>query len=315
MVKNKQKSKNNNQKKQKRKVYRVTYGVDPTSMRKYVELLNDPCTGPLVHAPGSTAGGMITRFEADYIVGEGAGITAGFMAFTPGAINNASGTSHPGNGYIGAVATSDSVGTTTFINSPGFYVPGYTYLQTNASSYRCIAMCVQMYWPGSELNRAGIISACQATYGTFKQDTAGSGPSVATYRSLSPVVERMPTDHFEAKWAPSFTDGLFRNPLSPQEPEAGHTSLLVTWGGLPAATGVRLRVVAVYEWNPKAVGLTINSNTSQTGAGGMQDARQLLDKSNAAWWYHTGQAAMNFASGAVVAYASMRRNNFPLLRN
>jgi len=274
----------------------------PAFDARYAELLANPCTGPLVHAPGSTEGGQVMRFEYDAIIGNGALETAGIIHWTPGAINAS--TSVNGFGLLDGVGPSD--GTAMTIGNRG-YAPGYAFLQTNASSYRCIAACVQLYFPGSEVNRAGVVSGAQSSYGLLS--TTSYTP--ASIRSVSPVVERTPSDYMEVKWAPSYSDGLFRNPTSATAPEDGHSSLTVTWGGLPVATGMRVRLVAVYEWRAKTGGLVLSSNTSGTSAGAIQDIRRALDDRDANWWNKTGQAAVHFISGATVAYAARRRPGVP----
>jgi len=273
---------------------------------EYAKLLSNPCNGPLVHAPGSTQGGMLTRFESDFLIGTGATDTCGFMLFTPGAINGAAPAN--GSGTLVGVAASDTTAVTPSSGGVGTYLPGKTYLDANASSYRCVAMCVQIYWPGSELDRQGIVSGAQGTYALLRND---SGTTVGLLRSACPVVERIPTECFEVKWAPNYTDGLFRSPKSTNPPEDGHASLLITWAGLPATKGVRVRAVAVYEWLPIITGLTLNSNTSTGTAGDVQKVRQVLDKADANWWHRSGQAALHFASGMVTAYVNARGPNFP----
>lgn len=273
---------------------------------EYAKLLTNPCTGPLVHAPGSTSGGLVTRFESDFIVGSGATETCGFFQISPGALNSAT---TPPQGFGSLVGFAATDGTVVFPSTggAGLYVPGITYLQANASSFRCIAACTQIYWPGTELNRSGLVSAAQTTYSALSGVT---GLTVATLRSQCPVVERMPTEYFEAKWAPNYTDGLFRNASATTVPEDGHSSILLTWAGIPVSTGVRIRVVCVYEWNPKILGLTINSNTSNSEAGAIQDVRRSLDRENANWWVSMGHAAYNFMSGVSVAYMNSRGPNF-----
>lgn len=307
-TKNGKKSKKQAQPKKTPQVSTLYTGKPPPSpMVEYAKLLVNPCTGPLVHAPGSTQGGMLTRFESDFIIGNGATETCGFMLFTPGAINATSPVAPNGSGTLVGVAALDTTAVTPSAGGVGTYMPGQTYLNTNASSYRCIAMCVQLYWPGTELNRAGIVSGAQATYALLRND---GGYTTASLRQACPVVERMPTECFEIKWAPNYTDGLFRSPKSTNPPEDGHSSLLLTWAGIPVSTGVRVRAVAVYEWLPIAAGLTLNSNTSMGAAGDVQKVRQALDRQSANWWYKSGQAALHFVDGALTAFANVRGPNF-----
>jgi hypothetical protein len=276
-----------------------------SAVMEYAKLLANPCTGPLVHAPGSSEGGQVVRFETDFILGNGATDTAGAFLFTPGAINSQTNNGY-GFGGLNGIAVNDTTALTLTATDAfgGTSVPGYTFIRSNASSYRCIAACLQVYWPGSELNRAGIVAAAHGTYGLL--NSAGSY-TAAQLRAICPVVERMPTDHMEIKWAPNFSDGLFRNPTSPNAPEDGHSAILLTWAGIPVSTGVRIRCVCVYEWRPRTSGLVLSSNTALSdSAYTVQDVRAQLDKRDANWWNLSGQAAYHFLGGMTVAYAARR---------
>jgi len=276
------------------------------AMDNYASLLSNPCRGPLVHAPGSHEGGQISRFETDQIIGNGATDTCGAILWSPGAINATT-----NSGLLDFVTTGDSVSLTMGSRT---YAPGYTFLQTNASSYRCLAACLQIYWPGTELNRAGIVSGAQANYGFI--DPLGPSTTVANLRGVSPVVERMPTDYFEIKWAPNAADNLFRTPggSAANRPEDGHASLLVMWAGLPVATGVRVRMVVVVEWRPKLIGQVLGGNLADYTEGNTFQVRRALDKIDPDWWHKAGQAAAKFLSGATVAYQSWRGPSRPNYR-
>lgn len=268
---------------------------------EYAKLLSNPCTGPLVHAPGSSEGGQVVRFESDFLLGNGATETAGALLWTPGGQNEGA----SNTGFVNGFAANDTA-LITYTNNNA--APGKVFLQNNASSYRCIAACLQVYWPGSELNRQGIIGAAQATYGLL---STASNSNASGLRSLCPVVERMPTDHLEIRWAPNFADGLFTNPASTTSVEDGHAGILLTWAGIPVSTGVRIRMVAVFEWRPKVQGLVLSSNTAHSSAEGVQEVRHMLDARDANWWNRSGQAAYNFLSGAVVAYAARKASAYP----
>jgi hypothetical protein len=277
------------------------------AMQHYAALLANPCRGPLVHAPGSSEGGQIARFESDVIVGNGATDTAGAIFWTPGAYNTTT-----DSGLADFVAATD--GTATNFGNRS-YAPGYTFLSTNASRYRCLAACMQIYWPGSELNRAGIVSGAQANYGFIS--TATPTTTVANIRAISPVVERMPTDYFEIKWAPNFADSMFRSPgnSTTARPEDGHSSLLATFAGIPVGTGVRVRLVIVVEWLPRLNGQVLASNTALYTEGSTFQVRKALDIANPDWWHRAGVAAAQFLSGATVAYRAVRGQARPTYGN
>nr|UHS72177.1 MAG: putative coat protein [Tombusviridae sp.] len=303
MAKKRMKSKQTKKVRVKPRVPRVI----PDAYLQYARLLTDPCTGPLVHAPGSSEGGQVTRFETDVIYGSGATETCGFINWSPGGYNSAA-TPQFGNGIISVNGATDAGNLTPSSASVNTYCPGFTFLAANAGSYRCIAACLQLYWPGSELNRQGVVGVAQSTLGLV-----GTSQTVtcAQMRSLCPVVERMPGNMVEAKWAPNFADGLFRSPGGSQEAENGHSALLATWAGIPVSTGVRIRLVIVVEWRPKIAGLVLSSNTSVGSSGEMQQVRRALDARSASWWHISGQVAWQFLSGMTVAYAAHWGQSFP----
>lgn len=288
--------------KKKKTVVRIPRPVRGSRTTEYVQLLMNPCTGPLVHAPGATEGGQVMRFENDIIIGNGGTEVGGVFNWTPGALNASA--SSGGQGFIDAVYAAAGP---AVLPGSRTYSPGRAFLLANASSYRCIAACVQVFWPGSEVNRAGIVAGAQGTYGLF---SSGATCTPSSIRAICPVVERMPSDHIELKWAPNYADGLFRNPSSTNAPEDGHASILFSWEGIPVSTGIRVRLVAVYEWRAYPTGLVLNSNTSLGDPGSIQEVRRALDKSDANWWNRTGQAAYNFLSGATVAYMTRRASGF-----
>lgn len=280
----------------------------------YAKLLSNPCTGPLVHGPGSSEGGQVARFEVDLILGAGATETGFIVHWTPGALNNGAGANGVGVLQSGVVADGTNV---TLNNSLGTF-PGAAFLQANASSYRALAGCVQAYFVGSEVNRQGIVSGALSTYG-FLNNTALSTSSGAI-RSVSPVVERTPSTMFEVKWAPSYSDGLFRNPSGVSPPEDGHSSLTLTAAGLPVATGMRLRLVVVVEWRPKTNNLVLSSNTSTdtSSSATIQTVRRYLDNRDANWWNNLGATVRNtleagIALGGGIMYGAFKGPSMPRL--
>lgn len=94
---------------------------------KYASLLADPCNGPLVSGPfGDSGGGLISRFESDFVINNGATETGSFLAFVPGSCST----------YISTTAiTTDSVGFVT-ASSSTIEAPGYNFLNSNAVQFR-----------------------------------------------------------------------------------------------------------------------------------------------------------------------------------
>lgn len=297
----------------KRKARRPRGTVDAHAMQ-YAKLLSNPCTGPLVHGPGSSEGGQVARFETDFVLGAGATETGFVLHWTPGALNTS--VSANGVGVLQGVVVTDGTNI-TLANSVGSF-PGSSFLQTNASSYRCLAACAQLYFVGSELNRQGVVSGAMSSYGLCTN--AAASVSSASLRAISPVVQRTPNSCFEIKWAPSYSDGLFRNPSGANTPEDGHSSLTLTAAGLPVATGMRVRLVVVVEWRPRVTNLVLSSNTD-TGAASsasIQQVRKYLDSRDANWWNNLGASVRHaldagIALGGGVMYGAFKGPSMPRL--
>lgn len=204
---------------------------------RYARLLADPCNGDLVAGPfGDGLGGMVARFEKEYVINNSATDTAAFITFEPISccvrINNAPLTSDTD------VITSVSLLTQSW--------PGYDFLFANASHVRPLAACMQLYWPGSELNRQGICSLGRYP-AEFHND---ANLTVARLRTQANYIKRTPADCFEIIWRPTEADLEGRELSATPAVFTGSTALVGTATGIPVSTGIRVRIVAVYEWMP-----------------------------------------------------------------
>lgn len=296
------------------RILRVPRGI-PGGLQasQYAALLADPCTQPLVHPVGPGNGGFLVRVESDYIIGNGATATAGFLRWAPGALVKGT-TGDAGLAY--ATGTTDLATLTAIGTSADTYLPAYTYLTTNARSQRCVAACIQLMWPGTELNRQGIVSGTVAPMETIIQ---GDSVTVANIRAGSGFTQRMPTEKMEIKWSPAPADLLYENLEGNIASQSGHNALIVTWAGIPVSTGVRLRLVAVYEWLPRTVNGFVT--TADAGTGGSashitaNDVLTGMRRSMGEWRFprvspNVASAAAQFANMAisgVVGYAASRR--------
>jgi len=153
--------------------------------------------------------------------------------------------------------TSDGLGT-VLQNQPGVLpFPGYAYLSNNATTFRCVAACAQVSYPGTELNRSGILGmgvADAAVIGVNVQ-TADGGANIninaGQLRTLCQHVERMPAGVTEVRWFPGEDDAKVYAPganhLSRANECEGRNGILISASGFPVSTGIRVRCVAVYE--------------------------------------------------------------------
>lgn len=211
---------------------------------KYAALLADPCNGDLVSGPfGDGTGGMVCRFEKEYVINNSPTDTASVFLF------------HPQTGLVAwqttpLVSDTDTISLSVPAGSASHV--GQTFLSANAGWARCIAACVQVYYPGSELSRAGVVSL-----GRYPAEIATDQTmSVSMLRTQANYVMRTPSDVAEIVWRPTEFDLTGREPVPVASYSASNmsatntTCLAVTGAGLPVSTGLRVRVVAVFEWQP-----------------------------------------------------------------
>jgi hypothetical protein len=222
---------------------------------------------------------MVARFEKEYIINNSSTDTAAAFVFNP---------------FSGLVAwqTTPMVDDTNpvawTVPAGSISHPGNSFLTANASWNRCLAACVQVYYPGSELSRAGVVSL-----GQYPAEVVNDTAAVATFRQMANYVVRTPSDCAEIVWRPNHADLLGREPIplpSVLSNMAGTntTSLVVTAAGLPVTTGIRIRVVAVYEWMPDP--LAGFKNTVVRIARKMWNQKRLLSWS-AVWFGQTSGSA------------------------
>lgn len=260
-------------------------GLDANAAR-YAELLVNPCDGPLVTGPfGDGSGGFLSRFEADYIIGNDAADRGTYISFVP---SNSIVYTAP----VGAV-TGDTVVTTPILG----LAPANAFLAANADQFRCVAACMQLYWPGTELNRAGIVGAGQLAAGTF-----GTSVNTAALRTNLQHVERMPEDMVELVWRPNDYD-LNWNNTDTLDNIGKRSSMTYSVAGIPGGVGVRVRIVGVYEWIPVLQqGMVAPTRDSNPSSNTFTDVLNYAD-SLGQWMFHSSshaaQALSSLWSGGV----------------
>lgn len=290
---------------------------------KYAALLHDPCTAPLTRPVYPGAGsGFLQRFESDFIIGNGATSTAGAFVFAPGlgcsGINGGTQVSPTGqinntfylsdNAAPGTPPTSDSANCTWYNFYPA-NTAGQAFLTVNAGAYRCVAACMQVFWPGSELNRQGFVSVFRGAVDDVKPFTTAI--TVAALRASSPYVTRFPQDKLEVKWQPEQGDTAFTSATPSlnsvtSRMQNGVGQIGCTWAGLPGGTGVRIRLVTVYEWQPQASitsGIVMDGGSAPATHGTLSRVFDHL-RANANWYISTGKSVAAFLQRS----ANMRHN-------
>lgn len=227
----------------------------------YARLLADPCGAKMVSPvySGGT-GGYLLRVETDQIVNNGATDVGSMGYFCPG---NISSSTQGAVGLSATFVTSDTAAQSINLNSA--LQPGLTFLAANAKSVRCVSACVQVSYPGTELNRSGVIAMGQGTYDSI----AATPKSPSQLRTLAERVRRMPDGMVEMRLVPNISSQEYIDPSSTNVGQINPDMPLIFWSafGIPVNTGIRVRLVAVYEWIPNAgVGLTNPSALETTNS-------------------------------------------------
>lgn len=268
----------------KRVLPKIKRGVTPNfgqAAAAYARLLADPCNGDLVPGPfGDGTGGMVARFEQEYLIQAGVGSTALAWLFSPARANWAATTT----GTIG-----DSTVITMTNNTAPSQSPGFNFFASNASQIRPLSCCAQVYWTGSELNRQGIVSLGRVPAEVVND----SNVTVSQLRSMSQYVERTPAGMSEIVWRPTEWDQMFTEPAATTPntlAESRATALLITGSGLPADQPLRIRVVVVYEWVPDPLS-GFRTTTSKIAEQPVRLA-DVLARLDAAGDWMTGHARM-----------------------
>lgn len=265
---------------------------------QYARLLREPCTAPLVHpifAGGE--GGYLFRAESTFTLIADAGQTAGVLHWTPGAVGS------DGLDVIGgSAATSGAAITVAALGASATYTPGYNFL-ANSSAVRCIAGAMQIAFVGTELNRSGRFHYGQTSGGLINVADTPSADS------LAPILEnweRTPTDIVQINWKPNIADTQWTDPGAATGAgfKSKMSSLTYAIAGLPAATGVFIRLTAVYEWKPAyATGLASASATKAISRSTLDNVLDYLTESGYNWARQTGYGIGNAAMTGMSAGA------------
>lgn len=260
-------------------------GLDRAAI-DYARVLRDPCNAPLTRSlAGNSSGSLISRFEQDFIFKANANSTAAVLAFFPGLNQTVSNSADWPTDLTFSILSFSGLG------------PGNTFLQQNAASVRCVAACLQVTFPGTELNRSGVIGLGVVEGGLIQQVTdaaqGGSGGTIcAAYaRQACQHTERMPQNMAEITWFPgsqdeiaTYTSNATNVAISNVGPFQGRNALLMSASGFPVNVGVRVRMVAVYEWTPLSNKGMINTLEPSTSRNNVQDVLSYLHKQDSSWY-------------------------------
>lgn len=242
--------------------------------RKYAKLINDPCYGPIT-APiyQSSGSGQFVRIESDFILGAEATSVGAACIFTPGLVTvNGDGLIKPN-----AVVASDSAAITWAQDT--LAQCGTTFALT-AGAVRAVSACLQVSFVGSELSRAGVVSLAQ-----MSRQVAVTYTSLAKLRGGADRVVRMPDGVLELKLSPQAKNADFQTTGTANLDVSELPCLVMSTSGIPASTGVRVRLVQVLEWLPLSGTGIVNGTIATASNSSLQQVLAAMYKSNPQWQY------------------------------
>lgn len=274
----------------------------------YARLIKDPCNAPLCPTiwPGSE-GAFIGRYETDLIIWNQATAVAGVLVWCPGI-----------NTFFAndAILTSDTTAAT--LNLETGLVPGNGFLNNSSvvGSFRPVASCLQVMFPGTELNRSGVVAMGVTRFDPFINNvqTADGGLNVgitaSQTRALCQHTERMPATMAECLWQPGPEDAntVTLGGSATQQTNAciGRNVVVLSASGFPVNTGVRVRIVTVVEWTPANTNGIVSSIEPPRSSNTINDVLRMLPADGGTNWfinaYQKARPLMNLA-GNVISYA------------
>lgn len=213
------------------------------AVRDYIQLLKDPCNGPLVGPVGATANGYITRFETTVSVAPNNGNWV--LKWTPGALYSNATDATGLYGVDSASLTGAQV--QTLQNGTGALpgAPGYAFLTGTCQTFRCLAACAQIRYTDTEVNRKGVVGSTICT-GARTWSNIGQAFSITVDRA------RVPDQALEVLWQPGDGDETFTSMVATTpdvETLARKNAILLAGSGCLTGS-VSVRLVVVYQWTP-----------------------------------------------------------------
>lgn len=290
----KAKAKNNGRNQRQVVANKSTGGLDRDGLA-YAKLLADPCNAPLVYPAGTgDGGGYLVRAESDAIYHTGATDTCGSGYFCPAAI------SVGGDGIAVMGGNSDVTGYSYGL-APAADQPALGGVLASTMSFRVVSACLQVQFPGSELQRSGVIALGQTTWKTV----SGTMPSTATMRRMANMSTRLPDGTLEIRMVPNSSTEEWSNVAAISSVTIPQPTLFWSVAGLPAGVGLRVRFVCVIEYKPawNTGGVALNSNTRSLSNNTLGQVLTYLEK--AGNWYigmHTGVPGVASAGRQMIGW-------------
>lgn len=220
---------NNGQGRYKRAL-RPVHTIGGSVLENHWRMLHDPCFATLAESAYRGRAGIVSRFTSVNTFTAG-GFTAAAFVYNPAAASSAQ----------FAVAASGTAATPSYDQ----VMPGQPYLLATAESWRVIALCVDIDYVGTELNRSGMVYGGVVPANTIP---AGVATSVDQIKVLLSNATRTPDRELSQLWFPGVGNEEYAD-LAVYDNT--FNSLALCFENMPSGLQVRIRVTTIYEWLPK----------------------------------------------------------------
>lgn len=271
------------------------------AVKRYADLLLDPCRSELDYAPyGGAKLDYVTRKKAQATVGPAA-YQVIFWHPTIGAFgySNAAGT---GTGALLALGPISPFVDSIFVSS------------------RPISGCFSVEWIGAESARQGWINAGivagSAIQNSLFYNSSLTAYSIDSWARSATHTERMPIDKFECNWVPGPKDATTPTPYVGDkygttqadtsfwaEELEGRNFIMIVMSNITATSSVLMTVTSVAEVSQAAsVNVTSNAGTVVRQKFEYSNVIAQFQAKDPGWYINTFKKVSKFTAGALGAY-------------
>lgn len=250
----------------------------------------DPCGADLAPTVYPGDRGYLNRFSSNFASAAVTGETCCIYAFKPG--NN-----------LAAEHSAATSGTAITFNYQDARAPGGSFLNTQATKARCAGACVVVRPNASPSTATGMIYFGNIPAQSIINGGSATIDSIIPQLSHSVSVSQALMQPLEVKWSPGSFDDRY-SPLTgiTSDDDTDRNLLVVAVVGLPAATGVNMRVTAIYEYAPLLNGATIDSTAVAPSRCNFSCVLRNLKRKDPEWWYSLGKKTLKIARNTAVGY-------------
>lgn len=278
----------------------VAKGMDSMA-RAYARLLVDPCNAPLAYPVyGGADGSYLVRCESifNFMQSDNNLNTDGVFSWVPGAMGGPESTNY------GILAGAGPKGSNFTMNPLGYLCPGYYFIKNNASSFRPVAACMTVMYPGKEVDRAGIV-AYGSVHGGYVAERY-LNDNAATFQSSEiiagmPNSEKTPAAALEIVWRPSDNDWNWHDPdrIASGDILNRRGALVLAASGVPAGVTLTLKLTAVYEFKPKYGTGIVQATKGARSTNTLTEVLGFIDRLSGNPWV---RSATNLALAGLAGY-------------